>query len=84
MLTCLHRSLSIYVHSYLHVSCVEDNAYDDDDDDNDNDDEDNDDDDDDDDELLLQSYKAAGLRYMISRSTKTVINVSVASLVVAS
>ena len=35
-------------------------------------------DDDDDD------YKAAGLRYMANRSTKTVINVDVASLVVAS
>jgi hypothetical protein len=32
----------------------------------------------------LQSYKAAGLRYMVNRSTKTVINVDVASLVVAS
>jgi hypothetical protein len=49
------------------------------------------DDDDDDGELLqsykatkLQSYKAAGLRYMVNRSTKTVINVDVASLVVAS
>ena len=63
MLTLLHRSLSIYVHSYLPVSC---------------------DDDDDHDDKLLQSYKAAGLRYMVNRSTKTVINVSVASLVVAS
>ena len=43
-----------------------------------------DDDDDDDANLLLQSYKAAGLRYMVNRSTKTVINVAVASLVVAS
>ena len=32
----------------------------------------------------LQSYKAAGLRYMVNRSTKTVINVDVASLVAAS
>ena len=40
--------------------------------------------DDDDDDELLQSYKAAGLRYMVNRSTKTVINVDVASLVVAS
>ena len=48
-----------------------------------NDDDDDHDDDDDDDELL-QSYKAAGLRYMVNRSTKTVINVDVASLVVAS
>ena len=32
MLTCLHRSLSIYVHSYLTVSCDDnDDDYDDDD-----------------------------------------------------
>jgi hypothetical protein len=43
-----------------------------------------DDGDDDDDDELLQSYKAAGLRYIVNRSTKTVINVDVASLVVAS
>ena len=42
------------------------------------------DDDDDDDGELLQSYKAAGLRYMVNRSTKTVITVDVALLVVAS
>ena len=71
MLTCLHRSLSIYAHSYLPVSC-------------DDDDNDDDNDDDDDDDELLQSYKAAGLRYMVNRSTKTVINVAVASLVAAS
>ena len=46
MLTCLHRSLRIYVHSYLPVSC-----------DDDGDDDDDDDVDDDDDELLRR-YKA--------------------------
>ena len=51
MLTCLHRSLSIYAHSYLPVLC-------DDDDNDDDDNDDDDDDDDDDDNLLLQSYKA--------------------------
>ena len=50
----------------------------------DDDDHDDDDHDDDDHDELLQSYKAAGLRYMVNRSTNTVINVDVASLVVAS
>ena len=52
-------------------------------DDEDNDEDDDEYDDDDDDELL-QSYKAADLRYSFNRSTKTVINVDVASLVIAS
>ena len=33
---------------------------------------------------MMSYYKAAGLRYMVNRSTKTVINVDVASLAVAS
>ena len=34
--------------------------------------------------MMMSYYKAAGLRYSFNRSTKTVINVDVASLVIAS
>ena len=74
----------IYIPMYASNAIDYDNAYDDDDDDDgddDNDDDDDDDDDNDDDDVddddheLLQNYKVAGLRYMVNRSTNTVINV---------